>query len=169
MVGTVVLLVAGGIIAVVLLVAGGIIASSSAQPKTWVSILTLVLGLLLAVVAARQWWGRPHREAEPPLTGWMQKIDAVSPVQSAGLAAAPAGLNPKNLLLTVAAGAAIAQAGLATGKQAIVIPTFVALATLGPGVPLGIYYALRQRSAEVLTRAVGWSPTTRQSSACWPC
>jgi threonine/homoserine/homoserine lactone efflux protein len=140
---------------IALLVADGISASNSGQPKTWVSVLKLVLGLLLVVVAARGWRGRPRGEAEPPLPGWMQRIDAFGPVHCAGLAAALAG-NPKNLMLTVAAGAAIAQAGVAGGEQAIVMAIFVVLATLGAGVPLGITYALGQRSAEVLARLRGW-------------
>jgi len=44
---------------VVLAVAGPGQASSHGQPATWVSVLKLVLGLLLLLVAVRQWHGRP--------------------------------------------------------------------------------------------------------------
>jgi threonine/homoserine/homoserine lactone efflux protein len=67
---------------IVLLVAGGISASSGGQPKTWVSVLKLVLGLLLVLVAVRQWHGRPHGDAEPQLPDWMKAIDTFTPVKA---------------------------------------------------------------------------------------
>jgi hypothetical protein len=45
---------------VVLAVAGPADASSHGKPATWVSVLKLVLGLLLLLVAVRQWHGRPR-------------------------------------------------------------------------------------------------------------
>jgi threonine/homoserine/homoserine lactone efflux protein len=66
---------------IVLLLAGGISASSGGQPKTWVSVLKLVLGLLLVLVAVRQWHGRPHGDEEAQLPGWMKAIDTFTPVK----------------------------------------------------------------------------------------
>jgi threonine/homoserine/homoserine lactone efflux protein len=120
---------------IVLLVAGGISASSAGKPKTWVGTLKLGLGVLVLLLAVKEWRGRPRGDAEPPLPKWMQTIDSFSPAKSAGLAVLLAGPNPKNLMLTVAAGAAIAQAGLSAGQQAIVLAVFVVIATLGPGNP----------------------------------
>lgn len=148
---------------VVLLVAGGVSASDNGQPKTWVSVLKLVLGLLLVLVAVRQWHGRPHGDAEAALPGWMKAIDTFTPVKSAGLGVLLAGPNPKNLLLTIAAAAAIAQAGISGGEQAVVLAIFVVIATLGPGIPLGIYYALGDRSAEVLSKLRAWMVTNNQA------
>jgi hypothetical protein len=127
-IGWIVVLAAVGTI--VLLVAGRLSASSSGQPKNWVSVLKLVLGLLLLVVAIRQWRGRPRGDAEPALPKWMQTIDSFTPAKASGLAAALAGPNPKNLMLTVAAGAAIAQAGISSGDQAISLAVFVIIATV---------------------------------------
>jgi hypothetical protein len=70
-------------------------------------------------VAVRQWRGRPRGDAEPQLPGWMKTIDTFSPLKAAGLAALLAGPNPKNLLLTIAAGAAIAQAGISAGPAGV--------------------------------------------------
>jgi threonine/homoserine/homoserine lactone efflux protein len=142
---------------IVLLVAGGISASSStAQPKTWVSVLKLILGLLLALVAVRQWRRRPGAGSEPGMPGWMKTIDSFSAAKSLGLAALLSGLNPKNLLLTVSAAAAIAQAGISAGQQAIVFAIFALIATLGPGIPLGIYYVLGDGSQRVLGAIRAW-------------
>jgi hypothetical protein len=93
----------------------------------------------------------------------MKTIDTFTPVRAAGVAAALAGPNPKNLLLTIAAGAAIAQAGISAGDQVIVFAIFAGIATLGPGIPLGIYYALGERSGKVLGDLRGWMVDNNQA------
>src|ERR1700759_4230562 len=52
---------------VVLLVSSGPSASSSGGPAKWVSVLKLVLGALLLLVAVRQWRGRPRGDEAAPL------------------------------------------------------------------------------------------------------
>jgi threonine/homoserine/homoserine lactone efflux protein len=141
---------------IVLLVAGGAGASSGGEPKTWVSVLKLVLGLLLLLVGFRQWRGRPKGDTEPALPKWMEQIDTFTPIKAAGLAAALAAVNPKNLIFTVGAAVAISQAGISSGDQAVALAVFIAIATLGPGIPLGIYYALGDRSQKVLAELRGW-------------
>jgi threonine/homoserine/homoserine lactone efflux protein len=141
---------------IVLLVAGDAGASSGGEPKTWVSVLKLVLGLLLLFIGFRQWRGRPQGDAEPALPKWMEKIDTFTPVRAAGLAAVLAGVNPKNLIFTVGAAAAISQAGISSADQAVSLAIFIAIATLGPGIPVGIYYALGDRSQKVLAELRGW-------------
>jgi threonine/homoserine/homoserine lactone efflux protein len=148
---------------IVLLLAGGISASNGGEPKTWVSVLKLILGLGLLLVAVREWRRRPRGDAEPQLPGWMKSIDTFSPLKAAGLAALLAGPNPKNLLLTVAAAAAIAQAGISAGQQAVVLAIFVVIATLGPGIPLGVYYALGERSTRVLAELRDWMVHNNQA------
>jgi len=102
--------------AVVLLLAEPAGASEEAQPATWVSWLKLVLGVLLLLVAARQFRGRPHEGEEAPLPKWMGAIDRFTPVQSLGGGAALAGANPRNLLLAVGGAAAIAGTGIPGGQ-----------------------------------------------------
>jgi threonine/homoserine/homoserine lactone efflux protein len=149
---------------VVLLVASGISASSAtAKPKTWVSVLKLVVGLLLALVAVRQWRTRPRRDSEPDIPGWMKTINSFTPAKSLGFGALLSGVNPKNLLLNVSASATIAQAGISAGKQAIAFAIFVLIATLGPGVPLGIYYAMGDRSQKVLGGIREWMIANNQA------
>jgi threonine/homoserine/homoserine lactone efflux protein len=148
---------------IVLLVAGGVSASSSGQPKTWVSVLKVVLGLLLLLLAIRQWRGRPHGGDDPTLPSWMKTIDSFSPAKAVGLGALLSGPNPKNLMLTIAAGAAIAQAGISAGKQAIVFAIFAIIATVGPAVPLGMYYGLGDRSSVVLSRVRDWMVANNQA------
>jgi threonine/homoserine/homoserine lactone efflux protein len=148
---------------IVLLVAGGVSASNAGQPKIWVSVLKVILGLLLALLAVRQWRGRPHGDREAALPGWMKTIDSFSPVKAAGLAATLAGANPKNLMLTIAAGAAIAQAGISAGKQATAFAIFVIIATAGPAIPLSIDYLLGDRSGAVLGQMRDWMVGNNQA------
>jgi len=56
---------------IVLLVASGASASENGAPATWVSVLMLVLGILLLLVALKQWRGRPRGGEVAPAPKWM--------------------------------------------------------------------------------------------------
>jgi len=75
---------------------------------------------------------------------------------AAGLAAALAGLNPKNLLLAVGGAAAIAQTGVSGGQQAVAYLVFALIGTLGVGAPVGIYFVMGERSEQILTGLKDW-------------
>ncbi|MEJ2865384.1 GAP family protein [Actinomycetospora flava] len=129
------------------------------RPAPWVSVLKLVLGIALVVLAVRQWRRRPRRDDEAALPGWMSSIDSFGPGKAIGLAVALSAVNPKNLLLVVAAATAIAQTGVSVGGQAVALAVFVVLGTLGPGLPLGAYYVLGNRSADLLDGLRRWMTT----------
>jgi threonine/homoserine/homoserine lactone efflux protein len=82
--------------AVVLALAGPGEASESGQPATWVSWVLLLLGVLLLLVAARQFRGRPREGEEAPLPKWMGAIERFKAGAALGGGAALAGANPKN-------------------------------------------------------------------------
>ena len=140
----------------VLLAASGADASDGGEPATWVGVLELVLGCLLGLVAVKQWRGRPHEGEEAALPKWMQAIDTFGPGKALGLAVLLSAINPKNLLLTIAAAAAIAQTGADTGSQAVALAVFVVIGTLGPGLPVAIYFVLGARAEHVLSELKAW-------------
>ena len=142
--------------AIVLSVAGSAGASSSGSPATWVSWVKIVLGVLLLVVAVRQFRGRPRGDEQPPMPKWMARIDNTSPVAALGLAAVLSGANPKNLLLAVSGGAAIAQTGIPGGQQAVAYLVFAVIGTLGVGIPVAMYFVLGQRSDKLLGGLKDW-------------
>jgi hypothetical protein len=142
--------------AIVLTLAGPAGASKSGSPATWVSWVKIVLGVLLLLVAARQFRSRPRDGEEPHMPKWMTTIDNTTPVAAFGLAAALSGVNPKNLLLAVAGGAAIAQTGIPGEQQAIAYLVFAVIGTLGVAIPVGIYFALGERSAKLLGGLKDW-------------
>jgi threonine/homoserine/homoserine lactone efflux protein len=141
---------------IVLLIASGASASKHGAPATWVSILKIVLGVLLLVLAAKQWRGRPRGEGEPRLPAWMKAIDKFTAVRSAAMGIALSAVNPKNLLLVVGAAAAIAQTGASTGSQAVALAVFILIATLGVGAPVAIYFLMGQRAPKILGELHDW-------------
>jgi Sap, sulfolipid-1-addressing protein len=142
--------------AVVLLVSAPANANDAGEPATWVDILKLVLGLLVLRIALRQWRGRPHAAGDAVTPKWMGAIDGFTPVKAAGAGVVLAGANPKNLLLAVAAAAAIAQTGIPGGQQAVSYAVFALIGTVGVAVPVVIYFALGERSGPILERLQDW-------------
>jgi Sap-like sulfolipid-1-addressing protein len=93
---------------------------------------------------------------EPELPGWMRTIDTFTAPRAAGIAFVLSAVNPKNLILTVAAAAAIAQTGVSTGAQAVALAIFVVVGALGPGIPVAIYFLMRDRATAILGSLREW-------------
>lgn len=140
----------------VLLISSGAGSSSASGPATWVGILKLVLGTLLLVASLMQWRSRPSDDAKPQLPKWMATIDRVTGVQAVGLGALLADVNPKNLMITVGAAAAISQTGISAGQQAVALGVFVVIASLGVGAPVAILFLLGDRASKLLAEMKGW-------------
>jgi len=147
------ILVVGGI---VLAVSSGAGASDGGQPSDGLSAVKIALGVLLVLIASRQWRGRPKDGEEPKRPKWMETIDSFTAPRSAALAVALAAINPKNLVLVVGAATAIAQTGAATGDQVVALLVFGALATVGAGVPVVLYLVLGERSKPTLDALRTW-------------
>jgi threonine/homoserine/homoserine lactone efflux protein len=141
---------------IVLAVAGGASASTDSGPATWIDVLFLILGLLLILVAAKQWRGRPHGDEEPATPKWMGALDTFTPLKAGAAGVVLSALNPKNLLLAVAGAAAIAQTGIATGQQVGCYVVFVLIASIGVAAPVVIYFALGDRSQHLLDELKTW-------------
>jgi threonine/homoserine/homoserine lactone efflux protein len=155
LVGWVVGLAVVGVITLVLV--GDASASSKGTPATWVSLLKIVLGLLLLAQGIRRWRGRPRRAEDAKLPGWMQAIDTFTAPKAAGMGLLlSAVINPKNLVLTVGAGAAIAQTGVSTVDEAVALLVFVLLASVGVGGPVAIYYLTGERAKKILGSLHDW-------------
>lgn len=146
-VGWVVGLVAVSVI--VLVVASGADDPDSGS-STAVNWIKLALGALFFLMAAKQWRGRPKKGEDPAMPKWMQTIDTFTPGKSLGLGAALSGANPKNLALTLAAAASIAQAGLSTGESAIAVAVFVVLGSLTVAGPVLFYVFASAKAAAPL-------------------
>lgn len=141
---------------VVLLVAGGAEATEEGGAADWVSVLELLLGVLLLRLAVKRWRDRPAAGQEAPMPGWMRAIDSFRAPRAAGLAVLLSAVNPKNLLLVVAAATSIAQTGAGAGAQAAALAVFVLIGSLGIGAPVAIYFAMGERSKRILGDLRDW-------------
>ena len=142
--------------AIVLSVVGPSGADSSGSPATWVSWIKIALGVLLLLLAGRQFRGRPAGDETAAMPKWMAAVDTIKPPAAFGLAAVLAGVNPKNLLMAVGGAAAIAQTGISGAQQAVAYAVFALIGTLGMGIPVGIYFAFGDRSASILRDLKDW-------------
>jgi threonine/homoserine/homoserine lactone efflux protein len=123
---------------------------SASDTSYW---LKLVGGLLLVLLAFRHWRKRPAGGEAVDQPKWMSAIDTLTPVKTGGLAVVLAVANPKNLALSLAAGASLAQAGLSGGEAAVGLVVFVVIASVSVVVPVIAYLTGGERAAGVLD---GW-------------
>jgi threonine/homoserine/homoserine lactone efflux protein len=130
--------------------------SGSDAPKPVAGAIKIVLGLLLLVLAVRQWRSRPKDGAEPVLPKWMSAIDSMTAGRGFALGFVLAAVNPKNLLMGVAAGVAVGSDSPSLGASilAIVIYTVIAAATVA--VPIIAYLVAAKRMAAPLESLRGW-------------
>jgi threonine/homoserine/homoserine lactone efflux protein len=141
---------------IVLVIASGNATTDTGKPDTWVSVLKLVLGSLFLLLAVKQWRSRPAAGEEAAMPKWMRTIDTFTAGKAAVGGVVLSGLNPKNLALTIAAAAAIAQTGISSDEEAGVMAIFVALGSLTILAPLVIYFALGSRAARILDGLKTW-------------
>jgi hypothetical protein len=146
----------GAVGGIVLAVSSGAGASDDGEPATWVSILKLLLGIALLLLAAKQWQSRPAEGEEPEMPGWMNALDSFTPVKAGGIAVLLSAVNPKNLLLILAGAAAIAQTGISGGEQAGAMVVFVLIASIGVVAPVALYFVMGDRSRHLLDDLKNW-------------
>jgi hypothetical protein len=119
-------------------------------------VIKIILGVLLLVLALRQWRARPAEGEQASLPKWMSAIDSMTAGKALGLAFLLAAVNPKNLLMAASAGLIVGGAGLALDSTAIVIIVFVLVAACTVIVPLSAYLIAAARLAGPLDTLRGW-------------
>ena len=128
--------------------------ASESNPVT--GVIHLLLGVLLVLLALRQWRHRPKAGAEPALPKWMQAIDHVTFPKALGLGFLLSAVNPKNLLLAAAAGNDIGGADLDTGSIAATIAVFTLIAASTILIPVVGYLIAASKLEGPLTSLRGW-------------
>jgi threonine/homoserine/homoserine lactone efflux protein len=127
--------------------------SDSSTTTSWIK---LALGVLLLVFAARQWRKRPRPGQEATLPKWMAAIDSFTLVKALGLGFLLSAINPKNLLMCVAAGSAIGGSTLGTGETAGSIAIFTAIAASTVALPVLGFLVAHERLRHPLDELRTW-------------
>jgi threonine/homoserine/homoserine lactone efflux protein len=144
------------VITVFTLLSSLIPAGNSDASKPVAGVIKLILGVLLLLLAIRQWRGRPKGDAAPTLPKWMSAIDTMTPVKALGLGFLLSGPNPKNLLMGVGAGVAIGSAGLGAGSIVLVIVIFTIIAGITVAGPVVAYLAASEKMQHPLEILRSW-------------
>jgi Sap, sulfolipid-1-addressing protein len=135
-------------------VQGGASTSTSTDSATsWGKIL---FGILFLIMAVRTWRKRPAPGTEAPMPKWMAGIDALKPGKALTFGLILAGLNVKNLLLSLAAGAGLAALGLSTGEAVGSLVVFVAVGSLTIAGPVVWYLLGGEKAKTTLNELKGW-------------
>lgn len=125
-------------------------------PSTGAAWVQVVLGVLLLAIAVKQWRGRPRPGQVAQLPKWMAAIEDFNAVKALGLGFLLAAVNPKNLLMCIAAGAAIGSGGLSGGEDVIAVAVFTVLAASTVAVPVLAYAVARDRLRGPLDELKEW-------------
>ncbi|MEZ0233707.1 MAG: GAP family protein [Actinomycetota bacterium] len=89
-----------------------------------------MIGVLFLLMAFRQWRKRPRAGQQAEMPRWMASVGSITWPRALALGVLLSAANPKNLALTVAASASIAQAGLEVGERLLADAVFVAIGSI---------------------------------------
>jgi len=132
------------------------LSADSGEPSTTTGVIKGGLGVLLLFFGVRQWVSRPGPDDEVAMPKWMAGIDTMGSGGAFGLGFLLSAVNPKNLLLAAAAGAAIGAAELSAGQNVAAIAVFTIIASLTIAVPVIGYLFAGDRLQPALDSAKDW-------------
>jgi threonine/homoserine/homoserine lactone efflux protein len=131
-------------------------ASTSSSASDTISWGKIMFGVLFLLLAVRQWRSRPAPGVEPPMPKWMAGVDTLTPGKAFGLGVLLAGVNPKNLLLAIAAATGLAQLGLPTTDAVVSLVVFVIVGSLTIAGPVAYYLVGGEKAKAELEELKGW-------------
>jgi threonine/homoserine/homoserine lactone efflux protein len=137
-------------VSVIFVVALGGSDDPDSDAATGVNWLEVAIGVVFLLMAAQQWRKRPKAGRSPETPKWMAAVDTLTPPRAALLGVALSGANPKNLALTIAAAASIAEAGLDPADTAIAVAVFVILGSVTVAGAVLLYLVDAERAARPL-------------------
>jgi Sap, sulfolipid-1-addressing protein len=128
----------------------------SGGPSLAASLIKMVVGVLLVILALRQWRGRPAGGDQTELPKWMAGVDSMRPQTALVLGLLLSAVVPKNLLLALSAGLIVGEAGFSGGQAAVVIVLFTAIATSTVAVPVVAHLVASARMRGPFERLREW-------------
>jgi threonine/homoserine/homoserine lactone efflux protein len=142
--------------AIGLTLAGAAGASDNGTQSDTTNWVLVAAGVLLILGARKQWRKRPIGDEEPPTPKWMDAIDKFGPGKATVTGFVLSAANPKNLILALAAVASIAATDISGSEQAVAYLVFAVIGTLSVVIPVGIYFFMGDRAAELLNSMKKW-------------
>jgi threonine/homoserine/homoserine lactone efflux protein len=125
--------------------------TSGGQTPIFVHWVELALGLFLCWLAWREWSTRKRRK----LPGWVEKLDEFKARNTAALGFLLAtAANPKNIPLTAAAGAAVAESEVGATGAVTVSFIFAIVSSLTVGLSIGI--SMTRVGGRIMDRFDDW-------------
>lgn len=131
-------------------------ASTSNSTSSAIAWSKILFGILFLLMAARTWRSRPAPGEVAHMPKWMAGIDDLKPGKALAFGLLLAGLNPKNLMLCLAAGAGLAALGLSTNEAAWSLVVFVAVGSLTIAGPVVYYLIGGDKARAALDELKGW-------------
>jgi hypothetical protein len=146
----------GGAVALFALLPGLLPTQDSGGSSLVAAVIKMVVGVLLVVLALRQWRGRTARGDQAQLPRWVAGVDSMMPGKALVLGLLLSAVVPKNLLLALSAGVIVAEARLRVGQASVVIVAFTAIATSTVAVPVVAHLVAPSRMHGPLERLREW-------------
>lgn len=131
----------------------------STGSSTSSSIVDLVIGVFLLVLAVRNFRKRPRHGERAVLPKWLAVIDSLKPGKSAVLGTfSPlgGGLNPTNIILIAGAMVELSQAHFSPGADAVAILAFTLIGVSTITIPVIVDWAAGAKAPPLLNKAKAW-------------
>jgi threonine/homoserine/homoserine lactone efflux protein len=130
---------------------------SVGQNKNQISqLLQIGFGLILLVLAIKQWKNRPKLGEEPKMPKWMSTIEDFSPLKSFMIAFMLVTVNAKNTVLDISAGVMIAQKATSLEESLMAILAFTIVASFTIAVPVLVYFIMGEKLNTDLNKLKTW-------------
>jgi Sap, sulfolipid-1-addressing protein len=146
----------GGAVALFALLPSLLPPQDSSGSSLEAAVIKIVIGVLLVVLALRQWRGRPASDDRIELPKWMAGVDSMMPGKALVLGVLLSAVVPKNLLLAASAGVILGEARLSVGQASVVIVVFTAIATSTVAVPIVANVVAPSRTRSPFERLREW-------------
>lgn len=121
--------------------------------------LQLTLGLVMLVMAYRQWAGRPKRGEPRQAPAWMIGVEDAPPIRATLAGMVLAATNSKIVLFTVSAMLGVAQTGVSRRGALAILCVYIAVASATVIVPVVWHLLKPGRAGRVFHRPRMWLTT----------
>ncbi|MEC5184718.1 hypothetical protein RCH12_002188 [Cryobacterium sp. MP_3.1] len=133
-----------------------VIPEQSGGEAPLVGALSIAVGVVLVLLAVREFGTRHKAGEEPELPGWMASLDRMTAGRGFAVALLFAAVKPKNLLLGASAGITIGAAHLDRGASAALVLLFTVLAASTVLIPVLTGLVAGERMRPPLQRLETW-------------